>query len=220
MQEAVLSLMPFIVSGIALVISITVHEFCHGLAAYVQGDTTAQDHGRLTLNPIAHIDPVGTILVPLIMILSHGPVIGWAKPVPFNPYQLKNQRFGPLWVALAGPFSNFVLFVVSGFLLKFVLAAQGKESFLPLFLSVMVIVNFVLCLFNLIPISPLDGSRILHAVLPLRFSHIVQWLDAYGPFLLLGILFLEYATFPFINISIGISFGWATQVLGIPVLAF
>ncbi len=220
MQEAILPIMPFIVSGIALVISITVHEFCHGLAAYVQGDTTAQDQGRLTLNPVSHIDPIGTILVPLIMILSHGPVIGWAKPVPFNPYQLKNQRFGPLWVALAGPFSNFVLFVISGYLLKLVLAVQGKESFLPLFLSVMVVVNFVLFLFNLIPISPLDGSRILHALLPLRFAHIVQWLDMYGPFLLLGVLLLEYATFPFINTFIGICFSFVSRLLQIPVLAY
>lgn len=218
MQEAILPLMPFLVSGAAILISITIHEFSHGLVAYLQGDTTAKDQGRLTLNPLSHIDPIGTILVPLIMILSHGPVIGWAKPVPYNPHQLRNQRFGPLFVALAGPFSNFLFFLICGLILKGVIGIIDPHNLLLVFLSTLVVMNFVLFLFNLIPISPLDGSKILYALLPLRFEYIVRWLDSYGPILLLGILFLEYATFPFINMFIGLAFGFFTRLLNIPVL--
>ena len=107
------STIAFIVGVPAILIAIVVHEFCHGLAAYLLGDNTAKDAGRLTLNPIPHIDLWGTIIIPLIMLVTSGAAFGWAKPVPFNPYNLKYQRFGPALVAMAGPFSNLIIAIIS-----------------------------------------------------------------------------------------------------------
>lgn len=209
--------MPLIVTGAAILISITTHEFCHGLVAYLQGDMTAKDQGRLTLNPIAHIDPFGTILLPLLLFLVHAPIIGWARPVPFNPYNLSNQRFGPLLVGLAGPLANFFLFLVAGIVLKIVSPQLAAENLLNAFLSQLVVINFVLMLFNLIPIPPLDGSKILFGFLPPRYEHIERWLEVYGPFILLGVLMIEYTGFPFIGYLIHISFSFFTRLFGIPV---
>ncbi|MBI2483811.1 site-2 protease family protein [Candidatus Uhrbacteria bacterium] len=200
MQESIAPLLPYIVGGAAILISITIHEFSHGLAAYLQGDNTARDAGRLTLNPIAHIDPIGTILLPAILILTRAPfLIGWARPVPFNPLNLRNQRYGPLYVGLAGPLANAALFTVSGVLLNLFVNPLGGTNFLVIFLSNLFVINIVLAVFNLIPIPPLDGSKILAALLPPRLSHISMKLEIYGPYILLFLLFIEFTIHPFIG---------------------
>jgi len=151
---------------IAVVLAVTVHEFSHAATAYFLGDPTAKYAGRLTLNPLKHFSLWGTILF-LFSILFFRVGIGWGKPVPFNPYNLKNQKWGPVFVALSGPFSNFLLAAVVSLFLRFLPAdflTGLNPSWFVLFLS-LVQVNLVLMIFNLIPIPPLDGSKILALVL-------------------------------------------------------
>lgn len=217
MQNDAIGGLSGIIGALALILSVTVHEFCHGLAAYVQGDRTAERLGRLTLNPIAHIDPFGSVILPLLLLVTGSPfMIGWAKPVPFNPYNLRNQRYGPLIVGVAGPLANFCLFLIGGVLLKFLHPVLLSDNLLTVFLVQMTVINFVLMLFNLIPIPPLDGSKVLFGLLPPRYDFWMQRLEQYGPYILLGILFIEYTGYPFINATIAISFAFMTRLLGIP----
>ncbi len=155
---------------IAIGFSIIIHEVAHGFMAEKLGDPTARRAGRLTLNPLKHIDPVGSILVPIITSFTHYP-FGWAKPVPFNPYNLKNRRSGELLIALAGPASNILIAVV--FAIIFRLGASLGYAFLDDCVYVIAI-NVSLAVFNLIPIPPLDGSKILFAAFPLTN----RWLNA------------------------------------------
>ena len=169
---------------IALVISITVHEFSHVLTARLLGDRTGELAGRLNLNPFAHLDPWGTVAILLIGF-------GWGKPAPFNPYNLKAKRFGPALVALGGPFSNFLLIIIFGLLLKFMFPILGVDSYLTVFLSILVTFNGVLMIFNLIPLPPLDGSHILSGILGDRFRGISDFLNRFGPQILLGLIMLS-----------------------------
>ncbi len=162
--------------AVALVFSIILHEVAHGYAAYKLGDPTAAYSNRLTLNPIPHIDLFGSILLPLFLIMGHFSfVLGWAKPVPINPYNFRNYKRGLMITALAGPATNFLLALLSGLLIL------GLSRFwvTPLagavyhFLSIFLGVNISLGVFNLIPIPPLDGSRILYGLLP------KSWADKY-----------------------------------------
>lgn len=154
---------------LALIFSIIIHEVSHGFAAEMLGDPTARLQGRLTLNPIPHIDIMGSILVPALLILTQmGFLFGWAKPVPYNPYNLKNQRWGEAIVAGAGPGVNILLALLFGFMIRF-----GEGVFSPMFLQlagIVVFINIMLAFFNLIPLPPLDGSKILKSVLPYRAS--------------------------------------------------
>jgi Zn-dependent protease len=178
-----------IFSLLVLVFSVVVHEISHGTAAYYLGDSTAKDAGRLTLNPLAHLDLFGSVLLPLLLLLftaGKGPVLGWAKPVPINPYNFKNPRWDNVKVALAGPGSNLVLAVFFGLVIRF----------LPLPLSLMmafaiiVLVNLLLALFNLVPLPPLDGSYLLFGFLPEKAQNIKIFLAHYGVvFLVLFIFF-------------------------------
>lgn len=197
---------------IALVISIAFHEFSHVLSAKLQGDRTGELAGRLTLNPLAHLDPFGTIAILLIGF-------GWGKPAPFNPFNLKNKRFGPALVALAGPASNFLLIIVFGILLKVLYPVFGPTNYLTIFLQVLVTFNGVLMVFNLIPIPPLDGSHILEGILGGRFQQFSQFLNAYGPRILFGLIFISiifnisifgYLIFPIVR--------FISSILGIPLL--
>lgn len=217
MQEALGPVFGIIIPALAILISITTHEFSHGFAAFLLGDNTAKDQGRLTLNPIAHIDPFGTILLPALLMIMGAPVIGWAKPVPFNPYNLSDQRYGSLKVGIAGPLANFIIFLIAGLLLKVLLPSFVDGNMLIAFLRQLIVVNFVLMMFNLIPIPPLDGSKVLFGLLPSRFEHWERTLEQYGTFILFFILFIEYTGFPFINMIIGTSFQFVTHLLGIPV---
>lgn len=167
--------------------SVVVHEFSHGYAAYLLGDNTARLSGRLTLNPIKHLDLFGSIILPFLLIISNaGFVIGWAKPVPYNPNNLSNKRWGNLFVAIAGIAANLVLVIVFGLLIRFapMLGIPFGSPFYKI-TSIIVILNLVLILFNLIPIPPLDGSKVLFSFLPLKYRYIENFLEKWGMFLLL-----------------------------------
>jgi Zn-dependent protease len=184
-----------ILSFVAFIIALTTHEFAHALVGYLQGDETAQRHGRLTLNPIAHIDPIGTILMPLLGSFSGLPFIGWAKPVPFNPYNLKHGKWGAVAVALAGPGMNLLVACLTMGLLLFIIGplALTSDNLLTIFLSRIVIVSLGLAVFNLLPVPPLDGSRLLIAIFDgPEHANIRRIIETKGPLFLLGLIILDY----------------------------
>ena len=169
-----------------LLFSIIIHEIAHGSVAYALGDPTARDAGRLDLNPLKHLDPVGSVLLPLFMSILGGPIIGWAKPVPINPMYFVDQKWGELKVALAGPLSNFTVALIFGLLVKFV---QLPESFITI-ATIVIFYNIALGIFNLIPIYPLDGSHVLFSLLPDRFEEFKRTFAQYGFMLLLFLIFI------------------------------
>ena len=173
---------------IALLFSIIIHEISHGYVARWLGDDTAERAGRLTLNPIPHIDLFGSILLPLFLFISHSPVLlGWAKPVPYNPYNLyKDYKYGPLKVALAGPASNILLFVF------FIIAGTFFVAINPITASLMgfiAFMNLYLCIFNLIPIPPLDGSKLLSLLFP-KAAILLEKNIMFGFLIVFGMVFL------------------------------
>jgi Zn-dependent protease len=176
---------------ITLLIAFTVHEFAHAWTAHFFGDNTAKDSGRLTLNPMAHLDPVGTL-----MLIMAG--FGWAKPVPVNPYVLNmRSRSALMWVSLAGPFSNFMLALMAAIPIRAGLISLSglfqNSSFLPSpssFLIEFIWINLALTFFNLIPLAPLDGEKIADYFLPPSWSRIFDQIRPYGPIILLAILFV------------------------------
>ena len=192
--------MEYIFIIIILIMSVVVHEVSHGYAALALGDPTAKYQGRLTLNPLSHVDPVGSFLVPLLGYLAGGFIIGWAKPVPFNPYNLRNARWGESLVAIAGPLSNIALAVVFGLIIRF---ASGyaflNQSFLNL-AGFVVLINITLAIFNLVPIPPLDGSKILFAVLPYKWHALRESFEKFGLVLVFIFVFFLWQTMsPFIS---------------------
>jgi Zn-dependent protease len=186
---------------VILIMSVVIHEVSHGYAAYLMGDPTAKNAGRLTLNPLAHLDFMGSLIVPLLAYFSSGFMFGWAKPVPYNPYNLKNQKYGDAIVAVAGPVSNLLIAFIFGLLLRFGILYFGLVSLdFILIVKWIVQINLILAIFNLIPIPPLDGSKILFTFLPYRFIEIKQNLERYSLFLLMFfILFLWEFLFPLIT---------------------
>ncbi|MEX0930425.1 MAG: site-2 protease family protein [Candidatus Paceibacterota bacterium] len=174
-----------------LIMSVVIHEVAHGYAALMQGDPTAKYQGRLTLNPISHLDPIGSVIVPIIFVLLPGNLIfGWAKPVPYNPYNLRNQRWGELIVAIVGPLVNITIAVVFGLLLRFGVPAGIVPDAAVYLISFIVLINLVLALFNMLPIPPLDGSKVLFALLPQRFIRLRHTLEQYGFIFILLFIFL------------------------------
>ncbi len=167
------------------IFSVIIHEVSHGLMALKLGDETAKNEGRLTLNHLKHIDPIGSIFLPLLLKLTNSSIIfGWAKPVPYNPFNLhKDFKYGPLKVALAGPFSNFGLAVFFALLMR--LGVGFLPGIVVSLFGLIVFLNCLLAIFNLIPIPPLDGSKILTAVLPARYSLALQSVSTWGLILLL-----------------------------------
>ncbi|OGM94786.1 hypothetical protein A2524_02270 [Candidatus Wolfebacteria bacterium RIFOXYD12_FULL_48_21] len=168
-----------------------IHEVAHGAMAYKLGDPTAKDAGRLTLNPIRHIDPVGSILLPVMLYLFQSPILfGWAKPVPFNPMFLKNPKRDGGLIALAGPVSNFAVAAV------FYAITTGMSVFgviipnLPTFLSIIIFVNVWLGIINLVPLPPLDGSKVLFMLLPKKWHGVELFLEKNGPILLMILILM------------------------------
>ena len=176
----------FVAYLIAVIVGITFHEFSHAAVATLQGDQTARSRGRLTLNPISHLDPLGSIA----LILAG---IGWGRPVPVTPSNLRNRRFGGIVVSLAGPASNFVLALAAVVATRLVYPVAETAFDVPFsltLLSMLVTVNVILGVFNLLPIPPLDGSSLLSQVLPPSRQGILAFLDQYGIFLVFGLLIL------------------------------
>lgn len=182
-----------IFSLVILLFSVVIHELSHGSVAYSLGDPTAKYQGRLTLNPIKHLDMFGSIILPLLLLLvtaGQGPIFGWARPVPINPYNFRDQKWGSLKVAIAGPISNFALALIFGLvirLLPYELSVTNPGLFL--IFSFIVQINIVLAIFNLIPIPPLDGHWILFTFIPNRLSRLRVFLQQYGIFLLIFLIF-------------------------------
>ena len=168
---------------VSIVIALSIHEAMHAFAAHWLGDTTAQDMGRLSLNPLRHIDPLTTVALPIItLILFHVPILA-AKPVPFNPDRVKFDEFGSALVAAAGPFTNLVLAIISALFLH-VVTNVPLGNFLITFTEL----NVVIFIFNLIPIPPLDGSRVLYAFAPEPVQDVMRQIEPYGLFVVFGLV--------------------------------
>ncbi len=188
----------------AILIALTFHEFAHGYVAYRYGDPTAKNHGRLTLNPLAHLDPMGTIMIFLIHF-------GWAKPVPVDPRYLGNPKRDMMWIAAAGPLMNVALALVSGILIRIFLATDlayadpnGAIGILFQMLRFSLYINLALAFFNLLPIPPLDGSKILAGFLPNRYGPTLYLIEARGPMILFGIIMFGWITgFHVLGVVIG-----------------
>jgi Zn-dependent protease len=183
--------MKYVISVVVLLFSIIVHEVAHGFVAYKRGDSTAKLLGRLTLNPIYHIDIFGSIILPAILMLTGAPVFGWAKPVPVNMYNLKNPKRDMIFVSLAGVTANFLLAVAAGaimFIIRAFFADVSIMASIYLILQYVIVINIVLMIFNLIPIPPLDGSRVVLFLLPRDLAQKYAKIERYGFWIILILL--------------------------------
>ena len=205
---------------LALIMSAILHEYAHGWVAYKLGDDTAKDAGRLTLNPIAHLDLFGSIILPLLLIMSKtGFIIGWAKPVPYNPHNLRDQKYGDLKVAIGGPATNFLLAILFGLVARLTpIAGALKQSLIVNYFSgnhdfllnqmqgsmmasvfvlsiIAVFINLLLMIFNLIPIPPLDGSKVLMTFLSADWKMKFHKIEPYGIFIILFLLMFGFFSF-------------------------
>ena len=174
-----------------LIFSVVFHEVSHGLVANALGDPTAKNAGCLTLNPLPHIDPIGSVLVPFFLILTTHTAFGWAKPVPVNYFNLRDQKYGPAKVSFAGPGSNLAIALVFGLFLRFLPIAEFNANLIPFFMNI-VYLNLILAVFNLLPIPPLDGSHILFTFLPYSLDSVKRFLIQYGFFALMFFVFVLF----------------------------
>lgn len=190
-----------------LVVLITVHEFSHAWAGHMLGDVTAKREGRLTLNPLAHIDPVYTLGLPILLILIGSPIVfGAAKPVPFNPYAVRYGKWGAALIAVAGPASNFLMAVFGAIWLRiFPIQGLGQQ-----FLVMFVVTNLAFFLFNMIPFPPLDGSRVLYAIAPPKMADVMEKIESYG---LTGVFIFILVIYPLISPWFGRAILWMTTIL-------
>ncbi len=198
----------FLLFMVALIFSLSVHESAHAWMSNRFGDDLARLQGRISLNPVAHVDPIGTLLFPAIAFFTHAPVIGWAKPTPVNPLRWRNKRVANFWVSAAGVICNFIIAIIAGIIIRVLfelnvveLATDGYRLIvLPhstsliaegagLLLSIFFSLNFALGIFNLIPIPPLDGSKVLASILPPSFEPGFEALERFGFLLLIVAMF-------------------------------
>lgn len=183
------------VSAPAILFALTVHEYAHGWVAERLGDPTARQAGRLTFNPLAHLDPIGT----LMLFLVH---FGWAKPVPVDPYNLRNPKRDMMWIALAGPVANILLAALCGQVLKGLFGVGMTFEVLIRMLYYGVLINLFLAVFNLLPIPPLDGSKILMGLLPPEQAFQFAQLERSGPLILIGVLMFDQWVYPILSKTI------------------
>ena len=183
--------MKIILPVVILIFSVIIHEISHGLSALWLGDPTAKYAGRLSFNPVKHLDLWGSFIVPLLLIISGtGVVFGWAKPVPYNPYNLRNQKYGPALVGLAGPLSNIILALIAGITMRTLLVFGISDDLLVFnALALIIVINLLLTIFNLLPIPPLDGSKLLFTILPIS-EHTKVMLERYGFIFFLIFIFM------------------------------
>jgi len=168
-----------------LIMSVVIHEVSHGFVAEYFGDKTARHAGRLTLNPFVHLDLFGSILLPALLVLSHSPFLfGWAKPVPYNPNNLSDKKWGTIAVASAGILANFFIAIIFGIIIRLTLGFSLPEDFYSI-ISIIVVINLALGIFNLVPIPPLDGSKILFSFLPTSASAFILAYEQYSLIILL-----------------------------------
>ena len=192
---------PLLLSVPPILLALSFHEYAHGWMAYRLGDPTAKHEGRLTMNPLAHLDPLGTMMI----IIVH---FGWAKPVPVNPMNLKDPKKDMLWIALAGPVSNVIMAAGLGLILRIMIGMGMRVdgSFLGYFqymLYFAVMINLVLAIFNMIPIPPLDGSKILFGLLPTEYEESFLRFQQFGPMVLLGLVVINsYFGIPIFSVLI------------------
>lgn len=205
-----------VVLGVILV-SMTLHEAMHGFTAYALGDDTAKLQGRLTLNPIKHIDPFLTILLPLLLFISGGPVFGGAKPVPFNPERVKYDEWGAALVALAGPLTNLLLaFVVFG---VYALSGAPQNGLGAQIATLAVAVNIGFFVFNIIPVPPLDGSRVLYALAPEFVRRGMEQIERYGLIVVFVLILLAGPLIgTYMAVAIRFFFNLFAQIFGVPPL--
>jgi len=187
MQRLSIMIVPFLVAVIF-------HEVAHGFVAYRWGDTTARDQGRLTFNPVPHLDPLGTVVLPILMMFTgSGMLFGWARPVPINPMRFRKYRPGLFWVSIAGPMMNFLVAALSGLAFAATLKFVSPEFYLfePLveMTKVSVMLNFSLGIFNLLPLPPLDGSKIIESFLPYNAMKAYESIAQYSFWILLALIF-------------------------------
>ena len=214
----------------ALVVAIVFHEVAHGWVALMLGDPTAKERRRLSLNPIRHVDPVGTLLVPGLLAVVGGPIFGWAKPVPVIKERLDNPRFGMMAVAAAGPLTNFILGTLGAILLGIVLplgaqivvgdtgmsliaGADGSTDMVASALFYFILINVFLAIFNLLPIPPFDGSHIVEGAMPRRWVHLYEKLRPFGMVLFLGLVALTWFA-PQLGVlenTVGVPVNWALE---------
>ncbi len=202
-----------------ILFAVSIHETAHGYTAYYYGDNTAYNEGRLTLNPVKHIDPIGSIVVPLVLVILKLPVFGWAKPVPVNPTNFRggNIRRKVAMVSIAGPLSNFSVAIISGIILRFILNVNpslklsislgsfphtilGAISFI---LFELFLINAYLGIFNLIPIPPLDGGHFLEGILPYELAYKYSKIEPYGFIILLALIYtglFRYFVYPLLSL--------------------
>lgn len=180
--------MDFLLSIIILIGSVIIHEVSHGFAAFCLGDPTAKQLGRLSLNPIRHLDPVGSLVVPILAYFTGGFIFGWAKPIPYDPRNIR-QPWGEVVIALAGPLSNIALALLFGLILRFGMSTEVLSLILINVFTTIVFVNLILAIFNLMPIPPLDGSKILYYLMGPKEYQTRIFLEKYGIIFLLFFIF-------------------------------